>query len=439
MGAWAAQGGDRTRPNIVVIFADDMGYGDLACYGHPTIRTPQLDRMAAEGMKMTSFYTAAPFCTPARGAILTGRYPLRNGQYNNLGPGSTGGLSTDEVTLAEALKPAGYRTACIGKWHLGHMPDLMPTARGFDEFYGLPYSNDMRRPWVQTDIPLQLYRDTDPIEHPVNQELLTQRYTREATRFIRESGDDPFFLYLPHSMPHLPVRTGMRFRGDSRSGLYGDVIQSLDWSTGEVLRTLHAQGVADNTLVLFTSDNGPWLDLPNRMLQEGNERWHSGSPGPLRGWKGNTYEGGMRVPGIAWWPGRIPANQVSADMASTLDVFPTALTLAGVDAPTDRVIDGENLMPFLEGRASSPVDEFFYGRSAWVEGVREGPWKLRLARHARPGLPEGEPVPPELFHLDRDPREQYNVADREPEITERLTRRLAEFAAEVDGRTVLQG
>ena len=423
------------KPNFVLFFADDMGYGDLNCYGHPTIRTPHLDRMAEEGIRLTSFYATAPFCTPSRAALLTGRYPIRCGQPNNLGPGSKKGLPLSEITLANALKKEGYRTMAIGKWHLGHNPsEYLPTSRGFDSYYGLLYSNDMIRPWVNTDVPMHLYRDTEPIEkHPVDQDTLTERYAEEAVKFIKASKDEPFFLYIPHSMPHLPVRTSEKFRGESRADLYGDVIETIDWSVGRVLETLKEQGLDENTMVIFTSDNGPWLNLPDRMLQEGNERWHAGSKGLLRGAKGNTYEGGMRVPGIVRWPGRVPAGQISADIACTMDLFATIVQAAGGKLPSDRKIDGMDIMPLLEGKARSPRNEFFYCRSRNVEAVREGPWKLRISRHAREDVGRGDPLTPELFHLDRDPAEQYNVADRQPEIVERLKGKLQRLAKELNG------
>jgi len=284
-----ADAADRPRrPNFVLVFADDLGYGDLSCYGHPTIRTPNLDRMAAEGIRLTSFYAAASVCSPSRAGLLTGRYPVRCGQPGNLGPASTGGLRLSELLLPAALKPLGYTTMAIGKWHLGHTPDYVPTARGFDSFFGLPYSNDMIPPFVKTDKPLHLFRDTESIEEPVDQDTLTERYVDEAVKFIRRSKGGPFFLYLPHSMPHLPVSTSERFRGKSRAGLYGDVIETIDWGMGRILETLKQERLERSTMVIFTSDNGPWLDLPDRMLQEGNERWHAGSKGLLRGHKGNT-------------------------------------------------------------------------------------------------------------------------------------------------------
>ena len=404
------------RPNVIVIFADDLGYGDLGCYGNPTIRTPQLDRMADDGMRMTSFYVAAAVCSPSRAALLTGRYPVRCGMPGNTGPGSDAYLPESEITIAQALKGAGYRTMAIGKWHLGHQrPDLLPTGRGFDAWFGLPYSNDMRRPFVISDEPLKLYRNTEPIEFPVNQDTLTERYTDEAVKFIEASGDDPFFLYLAHSMPHLPIHTTDKFRGTSEGGLYGDVIETIDWSAGRIRETLKKQGIEDNTLLIFTSDNGPWLNLPGRMLQEGNERWDAGSPGSLRGAKGTTYEGGFRVPMIACWPGVIPPGIETHDVASTMDFLPTCLTLAGVELPSDRTLDGRDIMPLLKGESQPPLDEFYYFRGETLEAIRKGHWKLRKA---------GDDAEVELYHLGRDPRELYNVATREPEMVAALLERM---------------
>jgi len=411
------------RPNIVVIFADDMGYGDLGCYGHPTIRTPNIDAMALDGVRMTSFYAAAPVCSPSRAALLTGRYPVRCGMPGNTGPDSKSHLPESEITIADVLGSDGYKTMAVGKWHLGHQrPALLPTGRGFDSWFGLPYSNDMIKPWVQTDKPLQLFRDAEPIEHPVNQDTLTERYTNEAVKFIEGAGDSPFFLYLAHSMPHLPVRTSDRFRGTSRSGLYGDVIETIDWSTGRIRDALRSAGVEDDTLLIFTSDNGPWLNLPARMLQEGNMHWHGGSPGLLRGSKATTYEGGMRVPMLACWPGHIPAGIRSDELATTMDLFPTITKASNADDPDDRTIDGANILPLLAGGDDSPHNEFFYFRGRNLQAVRDATWKLRQ---------ENAEAPVELYHLGRDPRELYNVAADHPEIVSRLQQRMREFQVSV--------
>jgi arylsulfatase A-like enzyme len=420
------------RPNFIILFADDMGYGDLGCYGHPTNRTPQLDRMAAQGIRITSFYAAAPYCTPSRAGLLTGRYPVRAGLPNNLGPDSTGGLPLTEITLAQALKRQGYKAAAIGKWHLGHNPkDHLPTNRGFDSYLGLLYSNDMIPPFVKTEKPLELYRDTEPIEHPVDQSMLTERYTSEAVSFIRSAGKNPFFLYLPYAMPHLPIHASQKFQGRSRAGLYGDVIETIDWSAGEILNALQQQGLESNTVVIFASDNGPWLNLPERMLQMGNEPWHTGTKNLLRGSKGDTYEGGIRVPCIARWPGMIPAGQTNSGIGSTLDVFPTVLRAAGMQLPQDRIYDGVDLMPVMSGSGKSPRNEFFYFRGRLLEAVREGSWKCRFARHTRSDLKAGEPITPELFNLDVDPAEQYNVYAQHRQQADGLLEKLRSFAQEL--------
>jgi uncharacterized sulfatase len=425
LAAGAALAQPRRSPNLIVMFADDLGYGDLSCYGHPLIRTPRLDRMAAEGVRFTSFYAAASVCTPSRAGLLTGRYPLRAGQPENLGPESKAGLPLEEITLAQLLKFYGYRTAAFGKWHLGHQPPYLPTARGFDEFHGLPYSNDMIPPWVQTKVPLRWYRNGEAGEEVKDQSRLTETAAAGAVRFIRESGDRPFFLYLPFSMPHLPVAAAGRFQGRSAAGLYGDVIETLDWAAGRVLDTLHETGADRHTLVLFASDNGPWHDLPPRMLAGGVEPWHTGSKGLLRGAKGTTWEGGFRVPGIAWWPGVAQAGQVRPEPCSALDVFPTAAALAGAALPAQRVYDGADLMPLLRGGPAPAVRPFYYFLGRRLEAVRLGPWKLRLA--PRPGAPALR----ELFHLERDPAEMYDVAEREPARVRELEDLLRSFAKQL--------
>ncbi len=409
-------------PNFIVLFADDMGYGDLACYGHPTLRTPNIDRLAAEGMRFTSFYAAASVCTPSRVGLLTGRHPIRAGQPGNTGPDTVGGLPLSELLLPQLLKARDYKTMAIGKWHLGFQPAAqLPTKRGFDGWLGLPYSNDMIPPWVKTDRPLHLFKNEDAIEQVTDQSNLTPRYTDEAVKFIKANKTNPFFLYLPYAMPHLPVTAPPKMRGRSRAGHYGDVIETLDWSVGEITRTLKELSLDRKTLVIFTSDNGPWHDLPPRMLAGSVEPWHTGSKGLLRGAKGTTYEGGFRVPGIFRWPGVIRPGQVSMDMASTLDILPTLLAAAGLDLPNDRPYDGQSLLPLLRDGKPSPRQEFFYAIGKVLEGVRQGPWKFRQATGGAP----------ELYHLDRDPAEQYNVAAAEPEITTRLAGRLQAYANEV--------
>ena len=339
-------------PNFVILFADDLGYGDLGCYGHPTIRTPRLDHMAAEGMRLMQFYSAAPVCTPSRAALLTGRLAIRSGLCSDkrrvLFPASKGGLPADEVTLAEALRERGYATACVGKWHLGHLPRFLPTRNGFDHYFGLPYSNDMHgEPVTESgglSQPLPLFRDEAVIESEPDQKLLTERYTGEAIRFIRDctaaTPRRPFFLYLPYTMPHVPLAASEKFAGRSPRGLYGDAVETIDWSVGQILGTLRDAKIADNTLVIFTSDNGPWL----------LRRLNGGSAGLLRDGKGSTWEGGMREPCIAWWPGKVPGGTTSQAIGSTLDLFPTIVKLAGGKLPTDRELDGFDLSQVLLGK-----------------------------------------------------------------------------------------
>jgi arylsulfatase A-like enzyme len=351
---------------------------------------------------------------------MTGRYPLRAGQPNNFGPDSPGGLRLSEILLPQLLKKRGYRTMAVGKWHLGHgSPEYMPTSRGFDSYFGLLYSNDMIEPWVKTKRPLHLYRDLDAVEPVTDQSNLTERYTAEAIRFVRESKERPFFLYVPYAMPHLPISASERFRGRSRAGLYGDVIETLDWSAGEILRTLKEQGVDGNTMVVFASDNGPWHNLPERMLQKGNQPWHTGTKNLLRGAKGATYEGGPRVPGIVRWPGTIAPGQVNMNLASTLDLFPTIAKAAGAELPSDRVYDGFDILPGLEGRGEWPRKAFYYFAGKSLHGVREGSWKLRHADAS------------ELFNLDIDPAEMYNVYEQNREIGDRLMKLLRAMGQEL--------
>src|SRR5215471_4332044 len=315
-------------PNIIFIYADDLGYGDLGVYGSK-IRTPNLDRMAGEGVRFTQFYSANPVCSPSRAALLTGRYPTRTGVPRVLFPADTQGLSLSETTLAQTLKSTGYSTMCIGKWHLGHQPQYLPTSRGFDEYFGIPYSNDMT--------PRPLLHNTDQVEEPANLETLTPRYTEQAVKFIEGSASAPFLLYMPHTFPHIPLAASPRFRGKSPLGLYGDVIEELDWSVGEVLSALRRTRADGNTLVMFSSDNGPW---------------YQGSPGPLRGRKGSTYEGGVREPLLARFPGRLPKGTVCKGVAGTIDILPTLAKLTGAALPKVP-LDGIDIWPLLSGQKQS--------------------------------------------------------------------------------------
>ena len=424
-------------PNVVILLADDLGYGDLGAYGHPTMATPNLDRMAREGLKLTSFYSGEPTCTPTRAALLTGRYPNRSGLYRVLFPEDTVGIPESEVTLAEALSGRGYRSMAIGKWHLGYRSPFFPTENGFDSYYGLLYSNDMIPPRTKT--PLRLYRDARMLPEEVDQSLLTEQYTEEATKLIRAAGDRPFLLYLAYTMPHTPLHVSERFAGRSRRGLYGDAVETIDWSVGEILRALDEAGLAKDTLVVFTSDNGPAL----------GKREEGGSAGPLRGGKATTYEGGMRVPCILRWPGRIAAGQVRSEPASVLDLLPTLAELAGAELPPGPPLDGASIVPLLEGKPYQPAGPFYYHFAGILEAVRDGKWKLREAVPRENWLEQvssilkltngssrtftaseirGITPATELFDLEADPGERIDVAKDHPEIVERLRRMMQEFA-----------
>ena len=392
-------------PNVVIIFADDLGYGDLSCYGHPTIRTPHIDQMAAEGMKLTQFYVASPVCSPSRAALLTGCYPKRVGMHKHVVfPPDDYGLHTDEVTIADLLHANGYATGCFGKWHLGHRDGLLPTDQGFDEFLGVPYSNDMSQFHRPQDNnyrhSLPLLHNKTIVEWEPDQRELTRRYTEAAVDFIGLHQDEPFLLYLPHTMPHIPLYASKAFEGTSGRGLYGDVIAEIDWSVGQIRSALIRHGLERDTIVIFTSDNGPWLPFKER----------GGSAGPLRGGKGTIWEGGVREPFLAVWPGRIPAGAVSTEVVTAMDILPTIAGLANASLPQDRVIDGHDVTAILMGKpgARSPTDHFLYYTSRGVlAGIRRGPWKLILESD-------------ELYHLERDVGERWNQADRHPELVTKL-------------------
>lgn len=397
-----------SKPNIIIIFCDDLGYGDLTSYGHPTIKTPNLDRMASEGMKFTNFYSGSPACTASRYALLTGRYPIRSGFGWVLSPRSPRGMHPEEVTLAEGMKKVNYSTAMFGKWHLGvTKTEYLPLQNGFDEFLGLPYSNDMIPPkWK--DIPLIDGNDT--LEHNPDQTKLTKMYTERAVDFIKRKQEDPFFLYIPYAMPHVPLMPGAEFN-DSERGEYGDVVEEIDWSVGEIMKTLQAQGIAENTLVFFTSDNGPWIIKDEK----------GGSSGLLRDGKGSTWEGGMRVPGIAWWPGTIEAGAIQTQRASTLDLYHTAFSLTGQDVPKDRPVDGRDISDLLKnGSVQNDEPYFYYGLNNRLMAVRKGPWKLHVATYSQTGKDYFEGKLPLLFNLSFDPSEKYEVSDDNPDLVAEL-------------------
>ena len=411
-------------PNIVVIFCDDLGYGDLSCFGHPTIKTPNLDRMAAEGVRLTQFYSASPVCTPSRAALMTGRLPIRSGMCSDkrrvLFPNSGGGIPASEVTLAEGLKKQGYATACVGKWHLGHLPQFLPTSNGFDSYFGIPYSNDMdrvndaprgREPFWDPKVEywnVPLMRDLEIVERPADQTTITRRYAEEATAFIKKNKDEKFFLYLPHSLPHVPLFRSKEFEGRSLRGLYGDVIEEIDWSVGHVLQTLKDLKLDQNTIVWFTSDNGPWLTFND----------HGGTAGLLREGKGTTWDGGMREPSICWWPGTIPAGQVSAELGTTMDIYSTSLALAGATLEKDRIVDGYDLTESLKGNSKSPREFVYYYRGTRLMALRKGPWKAHFATQesytGNNKLTEHDP--PVLYNLEVDPSEKWDVAEKHLDV-----------------------
>jgi arylsulfatase A len=418
------------KPNVVVIFMDDMGYGDIGAYGATKQKTPHLDRMAAEGMKLTSFY-AAPVCSVSRAQLLTGCYGARIDVPAVYGPGSANGLNPSEVTIAERLKVLGYATMCIGKWHVGDQPEFLPTKQGFDGYFGIPYSNDMQRKSTETgERVTPLLRDDKVAELLTDeqQSRIVERYTDEAVRFITANKDKPFFLYLPHTAIHTPIYPGEKFRGKSSNGRVGDWIEEVDWSTGRVLDTLRELKLAENTLVVFTSDNGPWL-IKNA---------DSGSAGPLRGGKGSTWEGGVRVPTLAWWPGKIaPKSSVDA-IAGTIDLLPTAISVAGGSVPPQPVIDGRDLSPILFGKSTeSPRGVHYYFSGYKLQAVRKGPWKLAIEPQnetmGRPVAADANTEKPRLYHLDREIGEKTNLADAHPEIVRELSTLGEAIMAEIGG------
>lgn len=436
------------KPNFVIFFTDDQGYNDVGCFGSPLIKTPCFDQMAKEGMKFTDFY-AQPVCGPSRAAIMTGCYPIRVAEPNNTkNPHPV--LHTKEITLAEILKEAGYTTACIGKWHLAGSrsrgigpfpPELMPNRQGFDYFYGIPMVNGASREPHDKFI-CELYRNEKRIVENANDMIdsMTQNMTKEAIQFIHKSKHQPFFLYLSHPMPHVPLGASEKFKGKSKRGLYGDAVEELDWSMGKIIDVLKELQLDEDTLIVFTSDNGPWRDdypwLEDRFKRIGD---HGGSAEPLRGSKIMTWDGGLRVPCIMRWPGRIPAGKVCSEIVTTMDLLPTLAYLAGTKPPQDRIIDGKDIWPIMSGQknAKSPHKAFYYYCYLNLHAVRSGKWKLVLPRE-KPNKPdwyafnypliEGVPLL-QLYNLETDIGEKHNVADNHPEVVARLIR-LAEKTRE---------
>lgn len=413
-------------PNFVVIFIDDMGYADVGCFGAEGYQTPHIDRLAAEGVRFTDFYAAASSCTPSRAALMTGCYPQRVGLPHVLGPEARIGISDKETTIAGMLKPLGYATACYGKWHLGHHSQFLPTRRGFDEYFGLPYSNDMwpRHPENPTGYPdLPLIEGERVVAYDPDQTQLTTWYTERAVRFIEKNHNRPFFLYLPHSMVHVPLHVSDKFKGKSKRGLFGDVVMEIDWSVGQIVSTLKRLGLDKDTMVLFCSDNGPWLTYGD----------HAGSAAPLREGKGTTFDGGQREPTILWWPGRIPGGRICREPVSTMDMLPTIARLADAALPHHK-IDGRDIWPVIAGEpgAKGPREALYYYQGWALEAVRSGKWKLHFPHGyrtlaGRPGGADGIPAKYEqaktdlaLYDLENDISEQHNVADQHPDVVERL-------------------
>lgn len=405
---------EQDQINVILIFADDMGYGDLACYGNPVIQTPFLDQMAVDGVKYSQFYVTSPVCSPSRSSLLSGSYPKRLDLHKHvIFPQYKYGINPDEKLLPELFKEAGYNTACYGKWHLGHQIPFLPLQNGFDEYYGLPFSNDMSkkeqniRGNMKYQYYLPLMEGNDTIELDPDQRYFTKNLTERCINFIEQHRDEPFFIYLAHPMPHIPIYASDSFAGQSRRGLYGDVIEEIDWSTGQIMKTLKENNILDNSFVFFSSDNGPWLPY----------KTHGGSAGPLRGGKGSTWEGGMREPCIIHWPESAkPESGVNQTVWSSLDILPTLVDLCGLNSP-DLEIDGQSrLSEFLTGETPESTPFFYYSSRGIIEGIRVDEWKYRhLADTSF------------LFNLEEDISEQYNLIKQYPDLADSLNLLMVEF------------
>ncbi|CAL1516827.1 sulfatase [Chitinophaga sp. MM2321] len=418
------------NPNIIIVFTDDMGYGDLTCYGSEKNRTPNLDQMGKEGIRFTDFYVASSICTPSRSALMTGCYPRRVDMQANERPiGSVGrqvlfpeskkGLNPNEITIAEVLKRKGYTTACIGKWHLGDQRAFLPTRQGFDYYFGIPYSNDMGR----AAIPLPLMRNEEVIEAPVDQNTITKRYTEEAVAFIKKNKNKPFFIYLPHAMPHTPVYASDQFRGKSANGIYGDAVEEIDWSMGEINRALKENGLDDNTLVIFTSDNGA-------------DKRYGGSNLPLSGYKGSTAEGGMRVPCLMRWPAVIPAGKVCNQLVTSLEIMPTLAKLVSFQLPKNLVVDGKDMLPLMRNPDTpSPRDVLYYYQLEQLQAIRSGTWKLIVPTDtALANVHQGKFGPGKklaLYDLGKDIKEEMDVSADHPDVVARLMKYAAQARNEL--------
>ena len=414
------------NPNIIIVFTDDQGYADVGCFGAEGFETPNLDRMAEEGVLFTDFHATTAVCSASRVSLMTGCYPERVSILGALGPGSKIGINSEEVTIAEILKSCGYATAIYGKWHLGDNPKFLPTRHGFDEYFGLPYSNDM---WPNHPTagdrypPLPLIEGEEIIQYMPDQTMLTTWYTERAVKFIENNNDKPFFLYVPHSMPHVPLYVSDKFKGKSERGLYGDVIMEIDWSVGQIMAALKKHDIDEQTLMIFTSDNGPWLSYGD----------HAGSADPLREGKGTMFEGGMREPCIMRWQGRIPAGTICRELATTMDILPTVTKLVGGKLP-EHNIDGHDILPLIIGKkgAKSPTEVYYCYYRGRLEAVRSGKWKLHFPHTYRTmagksGGTGGKPNPYSqaeiglaLFDLENDISETTNVADKHPDVVKRL-------------------